>query len=65
MASTTIEAQSGASHSTILGYDRTLLWYDRTLLAWVRTQRQQCLKSNQAQLRANCKEAVSKLPPKS
>jgi len=25
----------------------------------------QCLKSNQAQLSANCKEAVSKLPPKS
>jgi len=28
-------------------------------------QMQQCLKSNQAQLSANCKEAVSKLPPKS
>jgi hypothetical protein len=28
-------------------------------------QLQQCLKSNQAQLSANCKEAVSKLPPKS
>lgn len=27
-------------------------------------QMQQCLKSNQAQLSANCKEAVSKLPPK-
>ena len=27
-------------------------------------QMQQCLKSNQAQLIANCKEAVSKLPPK-
>ena len=27
-------------------------------------QMQQCLKANQAQLSANCKEAVSKLPPK-
>ncbi len=27
-------------------------------------QLQQCLKSNQAQLSANCKQAVSKLPPK-
>jgi len=26
-------------------------------------QMTQCLKSNQAQLSANCKEAVSKLPP--
>jgi hypothetical protein len=25
---------------------------------------QQCLKANQAKLSANCKEAVSKLPPK-
>jgi len=28
-------------------------------------QMTQCLKTNQAQLSANCKEAVSKLPPKS
>ncbi len=27
-------------------------------------QMQQCLKANQAQLSANCKQAVSKLPPK-
>jgi len=26
---------------------------------------QQCLKSNQAKLSSNCKDAVSKLPPKS